>query len=157
MGFDIPDNFNYPWRSTSIDEFWRRWHITLSLWLKDYLFIPLVRHRWHYFWSFTLTFLFCGLWHSKAPSFILGGLSQGIALAARRWWDHLWRAQRENRTVLYQALSRVRLVRSPLNTALCWLFTYSFLMISLGMALDDKHTYVWVVLRLLTLVGIHSQ
>jgi len=157
MGFDIPDNFNYPWRSASIDEFWRRWHITLSLWLKDYLFIPLVRHRWHYFWSFTLTFLFCGLWHSKDLSFILCGLSQGIALSVRRWWDHLWRTQREKHTALYQTLSRARLVHSPLNTTLCWLVNYCFLMISLGLALDEKYTYLRVTLRLLSLVGIHFQ
>ena len=155
LGFRIPDNFNYPWRSTSIDEFWRRWHITLSNWLKDYLFIPLVRHRWHYFWSFTLTFLFVGFWHGWCWCYILGGTSQGVALAVRRWWDHLWRGQRERETGLYTALDRLKLVRSGLNTSLCWLLTYSYLMITLGLSLDEKHTYGRVLLRILSAFGIH--
>jgi len=154
MGFDVPDNFNYPWRSASIGEFWRRWHITLSTWLKDYLFVPLVRHRWHYFWSFTVTFLFCGLWHGMYVSYLLWGLSQGIGLAAHRWWSHLWQRQRENQTALYVALKRARLVQSPFNTALCWLVTFEYLIACLNMGLEYQHAGLHIARRILALLGV---
>ncbi|HSW45225.1 MAG TPA: MBOAT family O-acyltransferase [Phycisphaerae bacterium] len=154
LGFAVPDNFNYPFRSASIDEFWRRWHITLSMWLKDFIFIPLVRHRWHFFWSFTLTFLFCGAWHGKYPCYVLGGLLQGLALAGRRWWDHLWKNQRQRSTPLYRGLERLGLVRTPLNTALCWLTTYTFVMVSLSLGLDARHAFSRVAARILSLLGL---
>lgn len=154
LGFEIPDNFNYPWRSLSIGEFWRRWHITLSNWLKDYLFIPLVRHRWHYFWSFTFTFLFCGFWHGLYVSYILFGLSQGIGLAVHRWWGQLWRGQRDRRTPLYLTLLRLRLVQSPLNQAACWLLTYNYLVLAIDLAADDRHALLLVSRRFLSLFGL---
>jgi D-alanyl-lipoteichoic acid acyltransferase DltB (MBOAT superfamily) len=157
LGFQIPDNFNYPWRSLSIGEFWRRWHITLSNWLKDYLFIPLVRHRWHYFWSFTFTFLFCGFWHGLYASYILFGLSQGVGLAVHRWWDQFWRVHRDRRTPLYLALLRVKLVQSPLNMAACWLLTYSYLVLAIDLAADERNTFLLVARRILSLLGLmHS-
>ncbi len=154
LGFEVPDNFNYPWRSLSIGEFWRRWHITLSNWLKDYLFIPLVRRRWHYFWSFTFTFLFCGFWHGLYASYLLFGLSQGIGLAAHRGWNQLWRSQRDRHTPLYRTLLRLRLVQSPLNTAVCWLLTYNYLVLAIDLAADEQHTFLRVARRILALVGL---
>jgi len=154
LGFEVPDNFNYPWRSLNIGEFWRRWHITLSNWLKDYLFIPLVRRRWHYFWAFTLTFLFCGYWHGIRPSYILFGLSQGVGLAVHRRWDQLWRRQRDHHTPLYATLVRLKLAQSPLNVAARWAITYSYLILSIDLAIDERHTFQNVVRRVLSLVGI---
>jgi len=154
LGFDVPDNFNYPWRATSIDDFWRRWHITLGAWLKDYIFIPLVRHRWHYFLSFTLTFLFCGLWHGTYLSYMLWGLSQGIAMGTRRWWGQIWRQQRESKSALYNGLAKLRLVDSPVNIALCWLVTFHYQILTINVFLDEQHTWRNLGPRLLALIGL---
>jgi len=153
LGFDVPDNFHYPWRATSIDDFWRRWHITLGAWLKDFIFIPLVRHRWHFFWSFTLTFLFCGLWHGMYLSYVLWGLSQGIGLGVRRLWGQMWRKQRESSSALYRWLTKLHLVNSPINVALCWLLTSHYQIMTINLALDEQYTWCRLGPRILALLG----
>lgn len=77
MGFDFPENFNYPYISRSITDFWRRWHITLSTWFREYLYIPLGGNRKGrgrtYFNLFVVWFL-TGLWHGASWNFVLWGL-----------------------------------------------------------------------------------
>lgn len=82
LGFEFPENFNYPYISQSIGEFWRRWHITLSHWLRDYLFFPLgVRGgRLKMVRNQLIVFFLCGLWHGASYNFILWGLWHGILL-----------------------------------------------------------------------------
>jgi len=85
LGFDLPENFNKPLLSGSITEFWRRWHITLSTWLRDYLFMPIsiaVRDWGKYSVAFALlvTFFLAGMWHGAGWTFIIFGMLHGIAL-----------------------------------------------------------------------------
>ena len=141
LGFTIPDNFNYPWRATTIDDFWRRWHITLGDWLKDYIFTPMVRHRWHYFWAFVVTFLVCGIWHGAYVSFVLWGLSQGVGLGVRRWWSQVWKRQKKADSALYRRLRAWRLIESPVNVALCWLFTVHYQVLTMNVALIEWRSY----------------
>jgi alginate O-acetyltransferase complex protein AlgI len=87
LGFVFPENFNNPYVSQNITEFWRRWHRTLSGWLRDYLFTPLaVRTRsWKragLFFSLLVTFTLCGMWHKPGWNFILWGAFQGLFLIA---------------------------------------------------------------------------
>lgn len=85
----LPQNFNSPYKSTSIQEFWRRWHITLSRWLRDYLYIPLggnKRGAWRTLGNLGITFLLGGLWHGAAWTFVLWGALHGAALAVHRLW-----------------------------------------------------------------------
>jgi D-alanyl-lipoteichoic acid acyltransferase DltB (MBOAT superfamily) len=88
LGFQLPRNFEWPYRSLSIQEFWRRWHMTLSRWLRDYLYIPLggSRHgpRRTYLALFS-TMLLGGLWHGAGLTFAIWGMWHGIGLAAHRW------------------------------------------------------------------------
>ncbi|WP_435008875.1 MBOAT family O-acyltransferase [Tundrisphaera lichenicola] len=87
FGFDFLENFNYPYISTSITDFWRRWHISLSSWFRDYLYIPLGGNRRSplrtYFNLLTVFFL-CGLWHGASWNFIVWGLFHGGLLVAER-------------------------------------------------------------------------
>jgi alginate O-acetyltransferase complex protein AlgI len=87
MGFTFPENFNQPYRAKSITEFWRRWHMTLSSWFRDYLYIPLGGNRKGplrtYFNLFAVFFL-CGLWHGAAYTFIAWGLFHGVLLTIER-------------------------------------------------------------------------
>lgn len=87
MGFRFPRNFNYPYVSRSITEFWRRWHISLSTWFRDYVYIPLGGNRRGavrtYVNLFTV-FVLCGLWHGAAWTFLAWGLFHGLLLVIER-------------------------------------------------------------------------
>ena len=81
LGFELINNFNRPYFSQSITEFWRRWHISLSLWLKDYVYIPLGGNRCskiHNYWNIFVTFLVSGIWHGANWTFIVWGILHGL-------------------------------------------------------------------------------
>jgi alginate O-acetyltransferase complex protein AlgI len=87
LGFDVPINFNYPYFARSITDFWRRWHISLSSWFRDYLYIPLGGSRGgntKTYRNFMVTMGLCGLWHGASWNFILWGCYQGAFLVIER-------------------------------------------------------------------------
>ncbi|MFO1313545.1 MAG: MBOAT family protein [Burkholderiales bacterium] len=89
MGFGFMENFQMPYSATSITEFWRRWHISLSFWFRDYLYIPLGGSRkgdTRTYVNLMTTMLLCGLWHGASWNFVFWGCLHGIALAAHRAW-----------------------------------------------------------------------
>jgi alginate O-acetyltransferase complex protein AlgI len=115
IGFDLPENFNMPYIATSITDFWRRWHITLSEWLRDYLYIPLGGNRHgaqRTLASLFITMVLGGLWHGAAWNFVLWGALHGIALAVHKRWLKL----------------KSSLPRPPASiaTPTSWLTTYAF-------------------------------
>jgi alginate O-acetyltransferase complex protein AlgI len=88
----LPFNFNSPYKALSIQDFWRRWHITLSRWLRDYVYIPLGGSRgsdWRTYHNVLLTFIVGGLWHGAGWTFIIWGALHGIALIIHRLWQRL--------------------------------------------------------------------
>jgi alginate O-acetyltransferase complex protein AlgI len=92
LGYPLPDNFNYPYLSTTITEFWRRWHMTLSRWLRDYLYISLGGNRHGSLMQYRnlfLTMLLGGLWHGANWTFVVWGALHGAALAVHKLWDTL--------------------------------------------------------------------
>lgn len=89
LGFQFPKNFDAPYQSATITEFWRRWHISLSSWLKDYLYISLggnKKGRARTYGNLLITMLLGGLWHGAALRFIAWGALHGIALALHKLW-----------------------------------------------------------------------
>jgi alginate O-acetyltransferase complex protein AlgI len=87
FGFSLPRNFDRPYRSRSITEFWRRWHMTLSAWFRDYLYIPLGGNRrgaWRTGLNLLAVFVLCGLWHGASWTFVLWGLWHGLFLVVER-------------------------------------------------------------------------
>lgn len=89
LGFTFPENFNYPYISQSIREFWQRWHISLSTWFRDYLYIPLGGNRRspvRTYLNLTIVFLLCGLWHGANWTFVLWGAYHGSLLVLERVW-----------------------------------------------------------------------
>jgi alginate O-acetyltransferase complex protein AlgI len=91
FAYQLPSNFNLPYASLSIRDFWRRWHITLSNWLRDYLYIALGGSRTNQSWkiqrNLALTMLLGGLWHGASWNFVIWGAIHGIALVVNRWFD----------------------------------------------------------------------
>ncbi len=84
MGVTLPENFNWPYRATSIQDFWQRWHISLSSWIRDYVYIPLGGSRHgvaRKLLNGLIAFTLCGIWHGPAWNFALWGLWHGLGLA----------------------------------------------------------------------------
>jgi alginate O-acetyltransferase complex protein AlgI len=87
LGFKLPVNFRYPYISASITEFWRRWHITLSQWFRDYLYIPLGGNRkssLRTYLNLWIVFLLCGIWHGASWTFLYWGIFHGSFLVLER-------------------------------------------------------------------------
>ncbi len=109
FGFRLPDNFDRPYKATSIQDFWRRWHKTLGSWLRDYLYYPLGGSRgsdWATYRNLFITFVLIGLWHGASWTFVVYGLLHATAMSVHRffrvnvaarvaprltWWGWTWR------------------------------------------------------------------
>ncbi len=112
IGFDLPENFNMPYAATSITDFWRRWHMTLSSWLRDYLYIPLGGNRKGQIRTYVnlmLTMLLGGLWHGASWTFVVWGLLHGAGLAVHKLWSTVFPGQRR-----------------PFRGVVGWALTYGF-------------------------------
>ena len=124
LGFRLMENFQSPFASRSIGEFWRRWHISLSTWFRDYVFIPMGGSRvpaWKTTRNLMITFTLSGLWHGAGWTYILWGAGNGAWMAAGRaiqpWREALIR--------------RIGLQRHPLRAPAGVLLTFSFFCVSL--------------------------
>ena len=108
FGFDFMDNFNYPYISKSITEFWRRWHISLSSWFRDYVYIPLGGNRvpkGRWFFNIFLVWMLTGFWHGAAWNFIAWGLGFAVILVIEKMW--LLRQLEQSKGVAAQILRHV--------------------------------------------------
>jgi alginate O-acetyltransferase complex protein AlgI len=100
FGYELPKNFDAPYVSASLQEFWHRWHISLSSWLRDYLYISLGGNRgstWRTYRNLMLTMVLGGLWHGASWNFVIWGGLPGGALAANRAWSRRRGAAPEKR------------------------------------------------------------
>jgi alginate O-acetyltransferase complex protein AlgI len=87
LGYQLPTNFQYPYMASSFSAFWRRWHISLSNWLRDYVYIPLGGNKkgaGRTYYNLMATMALCGLWHGASWNFILWGIYHGVLLSAER-------------------------------------------------------------------------
>jgi D-alanyl-lipoteichoic acid acyltransferase DltB (MBOAT superfamily) len=90
FGYELPENFDRPYCAQDLQDFWRRWHITLSSWLRDYLYIPLGGSRGtslRTYRNLMITMLLGGLWHGASWNFVIWGALHGVALAGTRMWQ----------------------------------------------------------------------
>ena len=89
FGFEFPMNFNRPYEALNPRDFWRRWHITLSYWIKDYLYLPLGGNR-RYTRNILIIFGACGLWHGAGWTFVIWGLFHGVLVIAYHFGNAPW-------------------------------------------------------------------
>ena len=119
MGFDFPRNFDKPYFSQSFSEFWRKWHISLSFWLRDYLYIPLGGSRgskWFTNRNLMITMLLGGLWHGAAWVFVIWGFLHGAYQVAGKVLQPLWRK-------LHTALRTPKPILVGINLAIVYFLT----------------------------------
>jgi alginate O-acetyltransferase complex protein AlgI len=112
FGFNLPRNFNFPYLATSIADFWRRWHLSLSTWLRDYLYFPLggsKRGELRTNLNLMFVFVMCGLWHGATWAWLVYGLYNGTLMCLHRAFERLARTQPTleaiRATVLWKVLS----------------------------------------------------
>jgi alginate O-acetyltransferase complex protein AlgI len=121
IGFRLPLNFNSPYKATSITDFWKRWHISLSQWLKDYLYISLGgnrRGRIRTYINLMLTMLLGGLWHGASLRFIIWGALHGIGLVFNRIWDSIF-----GERIFQGRIGRILAVFITFQfVSFCWIF-----------------------------------
>jgi alginate O-acetyltransferase complex protein AlgI len=113
LGYEFPQNFNLPYRAVSFQDFWRRWHISLSTWLRDYLYIPLGGSKFGTFATYRnimITMALGGLWHGASWAFLIWGCLHGTGLVVERALGITGEGAAKQ--------------RSPLSTALGWLVTF---------------------------------
>ncbi len=133
LGLKLPDNFNSPYKSTGIVDFWRRWHITLSSWLRDFLYIPLGGSRQGTLVQYPtlfLTMLLGGVWHGAGWTFIVWGAMHGAMLTANHY---------------FRSLIKGRPIETILRNKACVLISIAFTFICVN--------YAWVVFRADSMAG----
>ncbi len=116
FGFEFKENFNYPYKSLSIREFWRRWHISLSTWFRDYLYIPLGGSKVgkvRLYYNQLIVFLLCGLWHGASWNFVIWGILHGLFLVIERMGFE---------KVLDRTIKPIRYAYTILVVMLAWVF-----------------------------------
>lgn len=146
LGFVLPDNFRYPYAAIGFSDFWRRWHITLSTWLRDYLYIPLGGNQggsYRTYLNLMITMLLGGLWHGANWTFVVWGALHGLFLGIERLIRNRWTQlpQKELATASNPAFSRASLLPPGLlpgrRTAQLYLALLTFLLV----------TVTWVFFR----------
>ncbi|MBA2282284.1 MAG: MBOAT family protein [Acidimicrobiia bacterium] len=125
LGIRFPQNFDAPYRALSLQDFWRRWHMTLSRWLRDYLYIPLGGNRKgerRTYVNLGLTMVIGGLWHGAAWTFVIWGAIHGGFLAVERWVRERWRASYPDPVLPAAASGVLRWVLTFHVVCLAWIF-----------------------------------
>ena len=134
MGFTLPKNFDFPYKSQNVTEFWHRWHISLSQWLRDYLYIPLGGNRHgklRMYLNNFLTMLIGGLWHGASWKFVAWGGAHGVAL------------------IVHKSM-RPLLDRIPNNVvvrSMSWAITFAFAIVTMSLFRVNDIGDLWVMLQ----------
>ena len=161
MGFNFPENFDYPYLSKSISEFWRRWHMTLGAWFRSYVYIPLGGNRcskWRNVFNLAVVWLLTGIWHGASWNFILWGCLYGVFIIAEKLFlgkllEKLPTAVRWLYTMLLVVLGWVLFVTPDLPTA----FGYMGIMFgSTGVLADSTALYLLLNYGVMLILGIFA-
>lgn len=120
MGFRLADNFAFPYRAANLSQFWRRWHISLSTWFRDYLYIPLGGNRCSRVRTYinnVLTMLVAGLWHGASWMFVLWGGIHGLGLVLQKMFQPLSKRLPDNRCI-----NAISVVATFIYVSIAWVF-----------------------------------
>ena len=130
FGIKLDENFRQPYFANSIPDFWRRWHISLSTWFRDYVYIPLGGNRvkeWRVYFNLFITFLVSGLWHGAAWSFVIWGMLHGVYQICGKLW---------NKYVIRRNESRSNIINIAFTFALVTIAWVFFRITDISVAID---------------------
>ncbi|MFH1747953.1 MAG: MBOAT family O-acyltransferase [Planctomycetota bacterium] len=130
IGYRVVENFKRPWMARSLTDMWRRWHISLSFILRDYIFLPLTKKRWNSVATVLVTFFVCGVWHNLSMNYAAWGLLMGLMVWINQRWARWMRNLDRHRD---RRLSKVRqawLRLQPLPKICAWFFTLNVFLMS---------------------------
>lgn len=150
LGIDLPRNFNLPYLSKNVTELWKRWHITLSSWLMEYLYFPLGGNRKgkiRTYVNLVLTMLIGGLWHGANWTYVFWGFLHGIGLCIHKLWK-----TRKNTLQDSSILNLINILITFLFTSFCWIFfraeslnqATSIIKVMCSFQEGIFHPYVWL-------------
>ncbi len=138
MGFRLPQNFRSPYCAVNLQDFWRRWHISLSQWLRDYLYISMGgNRRGNCYVNIIMTMVIGGLWHGSGLNFLIWGFFHGVGQAVARAWRRLWQMLN---------LPPAAGARKGLGVVLAWLLTFHFVALLWIFFRTDSTEAAWAVI-----------
>ena len=136
LGIRVPENFHFPFAARSLPEFWRRWHITVSEWCRDFVFRPALSRTRQYLFASLASMMVLGLWHELSPRYLAWGLFHGAGLALVHLWSkHMPWADMLRRSVLWRGF--------------CWFATLQFVILSFALTSTPDLAAAWSCLRVL--------
>ena len=136
LGIRVPENFHFPFAARSLPEFWRRWHITVSEWCRDFVFRPALSRTRQYLFASLASMMVLGLWHELSPRYLAWGLFHGAGLALVHLWSkHMPWADMLRRYVLWRGF--------------CWFATLQFVILSFALTSTPDLAAAWSCLRVL--------
>jgi len=145
IGLRLPQNFRWPYLATNLQQFWRRWHISLSNWLRDYLYIPLGgRDRREL--AILVVFVYCFMWHQPGLNMLIFALLHTAGLIVFDHWRKWVDRQTERRTLLYRVAGMLRISGGQIGSILGILITFHFWTITLLVLFDPKQCG-WGIIR----------
>ena len=147
LGYRFKLNFDAPFKSTNVGEFWRRWHISLSTWLRDYVFFPLggsSKGAFRRYFNITATMFICGIWHGAAWTFFVFGCVQGLALSVTHWFLEARRSRKKGAKNL-RGLLGVIVLTSAICGVVLYFFGHSGINIMLGLLVGGAAVVVAVL------------
>ena len=157
LGFHFPENFNYPYMSKSISEFWRRWHMTLSEWFKSYVYFPLGGSRKGFgrtIFNTAVVWLLTGIWHGASWNFITWGVMYGILIIIEKLVITLLK-KKNKEYILDKIPGFIKHIYAMLLVMLGWVlfdtkdlptaFSYMKRMFSFGSTFADEHTVYFLM------------
>jgi D-alanyl-lipoteichoic acid acyltransferase DltB (MBOAT superfamily) len=161
FGFNLTNNFKRPYFSTSVKEFWNRWHITFSTWLRDYIFLPLAfflsnqmkkqkyffiaTEKWIYLIAIMVTFAICGLWHGEGWTYLIWGLLFGVFLTWSNWTEKLNRRIRKQLHIRKTAPAYIfyKVILTFILVSFAWIFFRA----------NSLHEAIVVINKIFTSIG----
>lgn len=163
LGYDFTKNFNLPYLSKNVSEFWTRWHISLSSWLKEYLYIPLGGNRkgiQRTYINLILTMMIGGLWHGANWTFVIWGTLHGIALCVQKIFTNVTNSQQRKPNF---ATTLLAMTTSNIFICFCWVFfradsiDTALTLIKRVITLSDGvlHIFSWTLVSLFLLIISH--
>ncbi len=163
LGINLPRNFNLPYLSRNVTELWKRWHISLSSWLQEYLYISLGGNRKgviRTYINLILTMVIGGIWHGANWTYIIWGLLHGVALAVHKVWAGFRKSSEKEHNIISNAVS---VIFTFLFVNFCWIFfraeSFNHAMTIIGRILNFgngiTHIYAWFIFAVIVyMIGV---